>query len=167
VAIAQARSVRRAIGAAPAGFTLVEVLVTLFVIGIALGAIALALGHDSAAALRQESDRLKSALEHAAQLAQWRRLDLVWQADAQGYRFLRPAADGKFEEETDPVLAAHSLPAVAKLRAIGPAGGEIATQLTLRASGRNDPYTLVLETPAGSWTIRGDPLNRVSMAVTP
>ena len=145
---------------------MLEVLVALVVIGVAIGALTLTLGHDSAAQLRQESDRLCSALEHAAQLAQWRRADVVWQADAQGYRFLHPLADGKWEEETDPVLAAHALPADTRLRALGPAGGAIATQLALRASGRNDPYTLVLESPSGSWTILGDPLNRVRATLT-
>ena len=149
-----------------AGFTLVEILVTLAVIGIAIAAVTLAFGHDSAAQLRQESDRLRSALEHAAEVAQWRRMDMVWQADQQGYRFLRPAADGIWQEETDEVLAAHRLPADSALRAIGAAGGAIPSQLTLHASGRNDPYTLVLASPAGSWTITGDPLNRVRAAVT-
>ena len=148
-----------------AGFTLVEILVTLAVIGIAIAAVTLAFGHDSAAQLRQESDRLRSALEHAAEVAQWRRMDLVWQADQQGYRFLRPSADGIWQEETDEVLAAHRLPADAGLRASGPAGGAIPSRLTLHASGRNDPYTLVLASPAGSWTIAGDPLNRVRAAV--
>ena len=141
-------------------------LVTLAVIGIAIGIVTLSFGHDSAAQLRQESDRLRSALEHAAQLAQWRRSDLVWQADERGYRFLHPAADGRWEEETDEILAAHRLPAESRLRAIGAAGGAMPSQLTLRASGRNDPYTLVLDSPVASWTITGDPLNRVRTAVT-
>ncbi|MEP6701834.1 MAG: GspH/FimT family pseudopilin [Betaproteobacteria bacterium] len=150
-----------------AGFTLVEVLVTLIVIGVAVGLVSLALGHDSAAQLRQESERLRSALEHAAQVAQWRRLDLVWQADAQSYRFLRPSADGKWDEESDEILAVHKLPADARIRAVGAAGGAVPPEVTLHASGRNDPYTLTLDSPAGSWTIRADPLNRVRIATTP
>ena len=79
------------------GFTLVEVLVTLAVIGLGLGLISLTLGHDSATQLRTESDRLRTALEHAGSLAQWRRSDLAFEAVADGYRFLHPAADGRWE----------------------------------------------------------------------
>ena len=162
MAIAQAARLR---GRSPnRGFTLIEILVTLAVLTVALGLIVLSLGHDEGARLRQESERLRSALEHAAQLAQWRGTELIWQSDAQGYRFLHPVADGQWEDETDPLLALHPMGAEMRVRAIGPAGGEIAPQLVLRASGRNDPYALVLDSPAGSWTIRGDPLNRVRAA---
>ena len=148
------------------GFTLVEILVTLVVIGIAIGLVTLTYGHDPAGQLRHETDRLRSALEHAAQLAQWRRVDLAWQADGQSYRFLRPADDGQWEEEPDDILAARTLPADVRIRAIGPAGDAIVPFVRLRASGRNDPYTLVLDSPAASWTIRADPLNRVFAATT-
>jgi general secretion pathway protein H len=146
------------------GFKLVEVLVTLAVIGLAIALVGLTLGHDSAAEVRREGDRLRGALEHAAEVAQWRRVPIVWQADGQSYQFLHPAADGRWEAETDEVLAAHALPAGVRLAAIGPAGGAMAPLVTLRASGRNDPYTLLLESASGSWVIRADPLNRVALA---
>ena len=148
------------------GFTLVEILVVLIVIGLGAGLITLGMGHDSAAALRQESERLRSALEHAAQMAQWRRSPLVWEADAGGYRFLSPTPDGLWQEETDDTLSHHAFPADMHLRATGPAGDAAPLRLLLRASGRNDPYTLVVESPSGSWTLLGDPLNRVHAAPT-
>jgi general secretion pathway protein H len=150
--------------AAPRGFTLVEILVVLIVLGLGAGLITLGMGHDSAAALRQESERLRSALEHAAQMAQWRRAALVWEADAGGYRFLSAATDGSWQEETDETLSRHAFPEAMRLHASGPAGEPIALHLELRASGRNDPYALVVESPAGSWTVQGDPLNRVRAA---
>jgi type II secretion system protein H len=143
------------------GFTLVEVLVTLAVIGLGLGLITLTLGHDSAAQLRTESDRLRSAIEHAGAVAQWRRTDLAFEAVADGYRFLHPAADGRWEVETDELLSPHVLPPESRVSAIGPAGGAVTAAFRLRASGRNDPFTLVLEAPAGRWLIAADPLNRV------
>ena len=141
-------------------------LVVLIVIGLGATLITLGMGHDSAAALRQESERLRSALEHAAQLAQWRRVALVWEADAGGYRFLSPTPEGSLQDETDDTLSHHAFPADMHLRATGPAGDAAPLRLVLRASGRNDPYALILESPAGSWTLRGDPLNRVRAAPT-
>lgn len=148
------------------GFTLVEVLVVLIVIGLGAGLITLSMGHDGAAMLRQESERLRSALEHGAQMAQWRRTALVWEADADSYRFMSAAADGGLQDETDATLSRHALPAQMHLRATGPTGDAAPLHLVLRASGRNDPYALIVESPAGSWTLRGDPLNRVRAAPT-
>jgi type II secretory pathway pseudopilin PulG len=141
-------------------------LVTMVVIGIAIALVTLTFGPDPAAQVRQETDRLRNALEHAAQVAQWRRIDLVWQLDGQHYRFLRPAADGTWEAESDEILAPRPLPADIRVRAIGPAGSATAPLVRLHASGRNDPNTLELDSPASSWTIRADPLNRVFAAMT-
>ena len=146
------------------GFTLVEVLVVLIVIGLGAGLITLGMGHDSAGVLRQESERLRGALEHAAQLAQWRRATLVWEADPGGYRFLSANLEGLWQEEADDTLSRHAFPEAMRLRATGPAGDAAPPRLVLRASGRNDPYALIIESAAGSWTINGDPLNRVRAA---
>ena len=151
-------------GTATHGFTLVEMLVVVIVLGLSAALITLGMGHDGAAALRQESDRLRSALEHAAQLAQWRRASLLWEGDANGYRFLSASADGQWQDETDDTLMRHALPDAMRLRATGPAGDDAPLRLLLRASGRNDPYALIVESPAGRWTVTGDPLNRVRAA---
>jgi len=65
------------------------------------------------------------------------------------------------------VLAPHRWTSALTLTAVGPAGGVMAPQIALRASGRNDPYALVLDSPGGKWTIRADPLNRVRAEATP
>ena len=149
------------------GFTLVEILVVLAVIGIGLALIALSAGQDSSAALRSESERLRSVLEHAAQIAQWRHSPLVWEADAGGYRFSTPTAEGTLVEETDPTLASHPLPADIRMRATDASGAAIPLRLMMRASGRNDPYAISIESAAGAWTISGDPLNRVVAVPAP
>ena len=146
------------------GFTLIEILVVLMVLGIGLGVIALSSGHDSTAILRHESERLRSALEHAAQLAQWRRSTLLWQADATGYRFSTLAADGAVIEESEPTLAWHPLPAGVRMRVTDASGISVPLRLVLRASGRNDPYAIAIESGSGAWMIAGDPLNRVRAA---
>ena len=151
-------------GRSAKGFTLVEMLVVVIVLALSAALITLGMGHDGAAGLRQESDRLRSALEHAAQLAQWRRAPLLWEGDAAGYRFLSGNAEGQWQDETDDTLKRHALPEAMRLRATGPAGDEAPLRLLMRASGRNDPYALIVESSAGRWTVTGDPLNRVRAA---
>ena len=141
-------------------------LVTSAVIAVALALVGVAVGHDSRADLRHETERLRGALEHAARLAQWRHSDLAFEADADGYRFLHPLVDGGWEPETDEVLSPHRWSALT-LSALGPAGGVMSPQFVLRASGRNDPYSLVLESPGGRWMIRADPVNRVRAEAMP
>ena len=143
------------------GFTLVEMLVVVIVVALGAGLVALQLGHETSAGLRQESERLRSALEHAAQLAQWRREPLVWEGDAFGYRFLRPDPKAAWREDADPELVHHPLPGTMHLRAIGPAGTPSTLRVLFRASGRNDPFAIMVDTAHGSWAIRADPLNRV------
>ncbi|MEO8136716.1 MAG: prepilin-type N-terminal cleavage/methylation domain-containing protein [Betaproteobacteria bacterium] len=143
------------------GFTLIEMLVVLVIIGLGAGLVALQLGHDTGATLRQECERLRTSLEYAAQLAQWRREPLVWEADQQGYRFLRPDPKGEWREEVDAELARHVLPEALHVRATGPAGTPQPLRVLFRASGRNDPYAIVVDAAQGSWAIRADPLNRV------
>ena len=151
-------------GRSAKGFTLVEMLVVVIVLALSAALITLGMGHDGAAGLRQESDRLRSALEHAAQLAQWRRAPLLWEGDGAGYRFLSGNAEGQWQDETDDTLKRHALPEAMRLRATGPAGDEAPLRLLMRASGRNDPYALIVESSAGRWTVTGDPLNRVRAA---
>ena len=143
------------------GFTLVEILVVIVVLALGLGLVTLSMGHDDAAVLRREGERLRSALEHAAQLAQWKHAPLVWEADAGGYRFAAIAADGALEEDADPALTRHAFPGDIRLRVTDATGNVAPLKLVLRASGRNDPYAIALASPAGTWIIAGDPLNRV------
>ena len=147
------------------GFTLVEILVALAIVAIASGAAWLAWRGGGDAALRREAGRFAGAIEYAAQRAQWRHEDLGVSADAGGWRFWRrdrernawlPIAD-------DDVLAARRLPDGVRLEAASHAGRQVPadTLLPLRASGRNDPATFVLDADGRRVRVDTDPLNRV------
>ena len=136
----------------------------LVVVGIGLGLITLSMGHDSASALRHETERLRSALEHASQLAQWRHTPLLWEADANGYRFSTVSPDGTLVQENDETLTWHPLPGDVRMRVTDAAGVSAPLRLLFRASGRNDPYAVAIESGTGAWVIAGDPLNRVRAA---
>ncbi len=75
----------------PRGFTLLELMVVLVIIGICTAGIGLGLGSllDPARQLRQEAERLAQRLQVARDEARIDGRPLRWQADAAGYRFSR------------------------------------------------------------------------------
>ncbi|WMJ69393.1 type II secretion system minor pseudopilin GspH [Stenotrophomonas sp. 24(2023)] len=79
--------------AAP-GFTLLELMVVLVIIGICTAGIGLGLGSllDPQRQLRQDAQQLAQRLQAAREEARIDGRPIRWQADAQGYRFSRREA---------------------------------------------------------------------------
>jgi len=153
---------------AAAGFTLLELLVVVVVLGIVAGLVMTNLGGDERRGAEREAKRLAGALEHAAALAQWRGETLGVSAEGRGYRFWRRGDGDRWSAlADDDVLAPRTLPAGFIVAAATFAGAPIAADaiLPFRASGRNEPYALMLASPAWSLFVTGDPLNRVQVAV--
>jgi type II secretion system protein H len=158
------RPVLRTGSNASRAFTLVELLVVLVVIGIAAGLVFVNLDADPARSAEREATRLAGAVEHAAALAQWTGETLGVSAEGRVYRFWRRGSDDRWAAiSDDDVLAARSLASELSVGAATYAGAPVATDaiLPLRPSGRNEPMALVLGSPAGTFTIASDPLNRV------
>jgi len=151
----------------PRGFTLIEVLVVVAVIAIAAGLVVVNLDGDDRRTAEREATRLAGALEHAAALAQWRSETLGFSADGAGYRFWRRGPDNRWSAVRDEeVLAPRALPAQWTVAPVSYAGAPVATDVIFpfRPSGRNEPYALVLSSPAWTLVVAGDPLNRVQVA---
>ncbi len=75
------------------GYTLLELLVTIAIIGIAAGMLSLSLRGDEARRLREEADRLAALFRMAQSEARVSGRTVVWQADLAGYRFRPLVAD--------------------------------------------------------------------------
>ena len=149
------------------GFTLIELLVVIAVIAIAAGFVVVNLDGDDRRTAEREATRLAGALEHAAALAQWRSETLGFSADGAGYRFWRRGPDNRWSAVRDEeVLAPRALPAQWTVAPVSYAGAPVATDVIFpfRPSGRNEPYALVLSSPAWTLVVAGDPLNRVQIA---
>ena len=149
------------------GFTLVEVLVVAAIIGLTAGLVVLGIGSDERAATEREAKRLAAALEHAAAAAQWRAETLGVSAEGAGYRFWRRGSDDRWTAlADDDVLAPRMLPSGVSVLPSSYAGAPVPPDviLPLRASGRNEPYALVVASSAWSLEVAADPLNRVRVA---
>jgi type II secretion system protein H len=159
---------RRARRSAAPGFTLVEVVVVVFIVGVALALVTANLAGDDRREVMKEAKRLAGALEYAAALAQWRAEPLGVSAEGGAYRFWRRSDDERWVAFAgDEVLAPYALPPGVSVAPIAYAGAPVSANaiLPLRASGRNEPYTLRLDAATAHAVIASDPLNRVHYAV--
>jgi general secretion pathway protein H len=150
-----------------AGFTLAEILIVLIVIGVAAG---LAYAHfdtDPKRTVERESRRLAAALEHAAQLAQWKDETVGVSVSGNSYRFWRHTAGSSTWQpmSADDILEPRVLPAPLGISAREYAGLPVAADaiLPLRASGRNEPYVIQISSPEWFTLLAADPLNRVAL----
>lgn len=150
-----------------AAFTLIELLVVLVVLGIAATVVVVRLGGDERRDIQREARRLAGALEHAAAVAQWSGETLGISAEGRVYRFWRrDASDHWSAFAGDETLAPRTLPPGLTVVPTSYAGTPVAPDIVLpfRASGRNEPYSLTLTSPAGTIAVSADPLNRVAFA---
>ena len=75
------------------GYTLVELLVVLVVIGILLGLVSLSIVPDPHAKLQRDAERLEALFALAAEEAQLSSRPIAWRGDEQGYAFYRRERD--------------------------------------------------------------------------
>lgn len=148
------------------GFTLVEILVVLIVIGLAAGIAYAQLDIDPRQTLQREGRRFAGALEHAALLAQWKNETLGVSASGNVYRFWRRGDDQRWSAlSDDELLAPRALPSPLIAVARTYAGQAVPNEavLPLVPSGRNEPYVIALASPEWQLLLAADPLNRVAL----
>jgi len=83
------------------GFTLIEMLVVLAILGILSVFVALSTTPDPRRQAAAEAERLALLLEAALQEAQWGGRAMAWSADAKGYGFMQADAERRWVPITD------------------------------------------------------------------
>lgn len=150
------------------GFTLVEILVVIVIFGIVAGLAVAFVAPGERDLSTREARRFAGALEYAAARAQWRDEMLGVSADGRVVRFWRrdAANDRWLPVDDDEVLHAEMLPSAMQAIALRYAGRAPAPNaiVPLRASGRNEPFAFLIETPGFRTIVALDPLNRASIA---
>jgi len=147
------------------GFTLVEILVVLVILAVAGGLAIVAIERDDRHLAAREAKRFAGALEFAAARAQARNETLGVSAD-RTIRFWRREPSGeRWLPLDDDVLGPRMLPEPLVAAPTSYAGQHVAADaiVPIRASGRNEPYTFSIASPAWVVVLAADPLNRVSI----
>lgn len=83
------------------GFTLIEMLVVLMIMGLFVGLVSTITRPDDRAVLRLEAERLAQLLDFAATEARLTGKSIAWTADESGYRFWRFGDDARWTEIRD------------------------------------------------------------------
>ncbi len=143
------------------GFTLIEILVVLMIMGLFVGLVSAVMLPDDRAVLRLETERLAQLLDTAAAEARLTGTAIAWTADASGYRFWRSADGAEWSEIRDSeLLRARTLPQgvavsgvrVENLRAPG------ATRLEFSPQGTSLAFRIGLSLGAERYAIEGSPV---------
>ena len=100
------------------GFTLIEVLVVLLVMGLAAGLIGVLAQPDERTRLKSEAERLAGLLDLAATESRLTGQSFAWTADGASYRFSRQRGDAGWSDDAGEALRARSLPAGMALSAL-------------------------------------------------
>ena len=113
------------------GFTLLEMMVVLLIVGILISVVALKPTSNRRTDLAEEAQRLATMLESASDEAQIRSAQVAWQPVAGGYGFFLHAENGAWVPIADDLLKPHRW------------GGDV-TGVAIRYSGSGDAISRVV-----------------------
>ncbi|WP_111928977.1 type II secretion system minor pseudopilin GspH [Paraburkholderia bryophila] len=113
------------------GFTLLEMMVVLLIVGLLVAVVALAPARNRRTELAEEAQRLASLLESAGDEAQVRSTPMAWQPIAGGYRFYRRTDDGAWQPVADELFSPHRW-------------STDVTGVSVRYTGSNEPVSRVV-----------------------
>src|SRR5471032_2012259 len=146
------------------GFTLIEMLVVLMIMGLFVGLVSAITRPDDRAVLRLEAERLSQLLYFAAAEAQLTGKSIAWTADASDYRFWRSGEDSNWSEIRDSeLLRVRTLPlgmAISGFRVenMRPQG---AMRLEFAPEGSSLAFTIGLALGAERYLVTGSPIGDV------
>jgi general secretion pathway protein H len=149
------------------GFSLVEMLVVVLIMGILVGTISAKLQPGNRDVLRVEAERLAQLLELASREARISGTAIVWTSDGLGYKFWRQGDNDMWSEiRDDDVLRARSLPhgvAISQLRNEAAAPQAI-LRLEFPSDGSMSAFSMDMTFGADSYGVAGSPVGDLRIA---
>lgn len=149
------------------GFTLIEVLAVLLILGLFAGLVSAVTQPDERDLLEGEAERLARLLDLAAAESRLTGKSIAWASDGAGYRFWRLHEDGGWSEVQDnDLLRARSLPrgmAIGDLR-VETTRTQEAMRLEFAPYGPAPVFTVRLSLGAEAYTVAASPFGEVRAA---
>jgi general secretion pathway protein H len=153
-------------GARAAGFTLLEILVVLVVVGVSLALVSVNFLPDDRRLLRDSGERIAAILEQAQDEALMTGGSIAWSATDYSYRFWKLDPDHNWVDASADEWLQERLfepgVRVSELR-IDDKPAKADARIVLSASGRGVPFRLVLALRAERLGISGDALGRITL----
>ncbi|MCA8274206.1 GspH/FimT family pseudopilin [Burkholderia sp. AU30280] len=127
------------------GFTLLEMLVVLVIVGLLVAVVTLAPSRNRRTDLAEEAQRLANLLESAGDEAQVRSIPIAWQPIGGGYRFVQRTESGAWAPMSDDMYRARRWGAeVTGVSVRYTGGGEVPSRVVLGSEGIDVPVTITL-----------------------
>jgi general secretion pathway protein H len=150
--------------ARPCGFTLIELMVVLLIIGLFAGLVSTITRPDDRALLRVEAERLAQLLDLAATKSRLTGKSFAWTADGLGYRFWQFGEDTYWSEILDDdSLRARTLPqgmVIVGMRVENMRPQE-RMRLEFNAYGETPAFSVEMAFGAARCTVAGSPVGEV------
>ena len=126
------------------GFTLLEMLVVLVIVGLLVAVVTLTPSRNRRTDLAEEAQRLANLLESAGDDAQVRSIPIAWQAVGGGYRFVQRTGGGWAPMTDDLYRARRWGAAVTGVTVRYTGGGDAPSPVVLGNEGIDVPVTITL-----------------------
>jgi len=152
------------------GFTLIEILVVLAIIGIILGLVIVKLEQSDSSRVRGEADRLSLVLERARDSATITGRSVAFSSDGNGYQFwLADANNGEWKAMAAESLEPHRLPEGVQLVALQVNGHDrpLGERLVFSAQGVADTFALTLRAGEAKLQLTSDVMGRIELQNAP
>ncbi len=155
------------------GFTLLELLVVLLIIGIIVSFASLSVGQHASRALQDEAERIHSLLRLAGEEAVLQGRELAMQFDPEGYSFVTLEGADWVPVEKDRLLRERTLPADSTLSLVledvemDLHDSENPPRILVLSSGEMTPFVLELGNLEGeAYTLQGDFTGKLTLVRT-
>lgn len=147
------------------GFTLIEVVVVLLLMGIVSALVVANIAPDDKKELRLESDRLAALFEQASMDARADGNAIAWTSDGNGYVFQEKSPGNDWVAKSDDIYRPHKLPADMRILAASAdqPGLSPGARLVFNPSGINLPFDIILMKRRLAMKISGDTMNRMTV----